>query len=256
MALPYTSALASFNARDAWHQRRQFLLTSLIMFSQNSLFFAIWIIFFGVAGNVRGWTLSDLMIFNGVVTFGLGVALLAADGTRKIGTKIISGELDIYLVRSRHPLPQMMFTQANNASLGDMAFGLGLMAWAGVDTPGWLLAGAASLLICVLFLAVTVCLQTLAFYVRGGDRLSDSLFETMICLGTIPQQAQSGLMKLLLFTVLPAGFMVVLSVEIVRQHSLQLLLWLACATLGYSLLAIAAFNFGLRRYTSATGWKV
>jgi ABC-2 type transport system permease protein len=254
--LAYARAIANFTARDAWHQRRQFLLTSLIMFSQNCMFFAIWIIFFGVAKSVRGWSLPDLMIFNGVVTLGLGIALLIADGTRKIGLKIVSGELDAYLVRRRHPLPQLMFTQANNASLGDMAFGLGLLAWVGIDPAGWLLAGAAALLICILFLAVTICLQTLAFHLRGGDRLSDSLFETIICLGTIPQQTQTGVMKLLLFSVLPAGFMVVLPVEIVRHHSLLLLLWLAMATAGYGLFAIAAFNIGLRRYTSATGWKV
>jgi ABC-2 type transport system permease protein len=237
-------------------QRRQVLAISAAMFIQNLLLFVLWIIFFGTVKNVRGWTLADFETFYGIVAGGFGLTFFWADSCWHVAGKIINGDLDTYLVRPRHPLPQLLLGTLGMACLGDIAYGGFLLGLARLNLEGWLLALITALLIGTIQVATCLLLQTLGFYLAGGDRLARQLFDMFLSLGTIPQQTQTGVMKLLLFSVLPAGFMVVFPVEIVRQHSLHFLLWLAMATLGYSLLAIAAFNFGLRRYTSATGWKV
>jgi ABC-2 type transport system permease protein len=109
------------------------------------------------------------------------------------------------------------------------------------------------LLIGLLFLAIGICLQSIAFFTAGGSALADQLFETMICLGTIPQHTNGLVVKVILFTILPAGFMAIMPVEIVHRHSLALLAVLALAVSAYLAISVAIFNRGVSRYTSATG---
>ena len=252
----YLPALLRLNVRGALAQRRQILFTSGAMFTQNLLFFLLWVIFFGTVKNVRGWTIADFETFYGIVVGGFGLAFFWADSCGQIAGKIISGDLDAYLVRPRSPLPQLVLGPVGMSCLGDIVYAVLLLSLAQLSLQGWLLALLTALLTGIIQVATFLLVQTLGFYLAGGDRLARQLYDMFLCLSAVPQQAQTGVIKLLLFTVVPAGFLVVLPVEIVRQHSLHLLLWLASAAAGYALLAIAAFNHGLRRYASATGWTV
>jgi ABC-2 type transport system permease protein len=74
-------------------------------------------------------------------------------------------------------------------------------------------------------------------------------------LAMTPQNTQGRFMKIMLFSILPAGFIVILPVEIVRDRAIQWFVVLVPAIAIYWALAIWIFNRGLRRYTSATGWS-
>ena len=146
---------------------------------------------------------------------------------------------------------------ANVTSLGDMVFGLLLLSFfAHLSPAGYCLSLLATLLIGALFVALALVFQSLAFFLDGGDRLASQLFDTMLCLGTIPQHTESMVVKIAMFTVLPAGFMAIMPVEIVQRESFALLAGLAGAVMVYLSLAVAFFHFGLKRYKSATGWQV
>ena len=253
----YLWALFRANLRVMRARWRQFLLTSLMLFIQNGLFFCMWIIFFGTVKDVRGWGLPEVEIFQGVVNAGLGFALFFGDGSWHIDGKIERGDLDVFLTKPRHPLPLLVLGESFGFSgPGHFAFGLLLFGLAHLSLYGGLLVMLASLLAGGLILAVNVCCKTLAFYLHDSGSLPNQLMDMFVVLSIIPQHTEGAAMKFFLYTILPAGFMAVLPVEIVRRESLGLLFWLAVAVAGYSLLAIALFDLGLRRYTSATGWRV
>ena len=256
MRSSYMTALLRHSFLSASGSRGQFAIQSGTMFAQNLLFFALWIIFFRVVPSVGGWTLADIGAFHGVLNAGIGLAFFFADGARRLGTKVLTGDLDIFLARPRHPLPQLLTVQANASSLGDIAFGLFLIAaFAHLDATGLVMAAWVTVTIAGLFVAVAIFFQSLAFFTAAGPALAEELFNMILCLGTVPQNLQGMVGKFILFTILPAGFMTIVPVEILRHHSPLLLLGLTTAVTAYLVIAVAMFHAGLRRYTSATGWS-
>jgi ABC-2 type transport system permease protein len=90
--------------------------------------------------------------------------------------------------------------------------------------------------------------------VKGGGRLGEQLYTMINVLAMTPQNTQGRFMKVALFSILPAGFIVILPVEIVRDRAIQWFAVLVPAIAIYWVLAVCVFQRGLRRYTSATGW--
>ena len=233
-----------------------FIGWSLTMFFQNLMFFLFWVLFFSDIQDVGGWGLPQVAVFQGAATLGVGLAFLFANGARWIANVVISGEMDIYLVRPRAPLLQVLTLHSDPSTIGDIVFGIVLiLAFGRLDLAGVLFALACAVCIAVLFVSVSVLFDSVIFYSRAGREVSQTLFRTVMTLSTIPQHTQGVAFKVLLYTLLPAGFMVILPVEAVRRQSFGLLGLLAAASLAYTLLSMAVFNRGLRRYTSATGWS-
>jgi ABC-2 type transport system permease protein len=255
MNLAYARSLLMQPLAAAANNRGRFAALSLTMTLNNVLFFLLWVIFFAAVGQVKGWHLSEVALFQGVGVIAFGMAFFMGDGATRIARRILSGELDSFMVRPRHPLPQLVTLEADASCPGDILYGVILLvAFAHLDLAGFVLALASALLIATLFVAMAITFQSLAFYLSGGGALAEQLLNMMMCLGFTPQHTQPMLMKFILFTVLPAGFMVILPVDIVRHHSPSTLLILASAVSAYMGFAVWFFNRGVRRYTSATGW--
>ncbi len=234
---------------------RDFMILSVAMFLQNLLFFVLWIVFFSTVHDVKGWHLSDIAVFIGVLNIAVGLAGFFGTGSRWIGYKILSGDLDTLIVRPRHPLPQLLTSMCDPSTPGDAAYGLLLLlAFGHLGFLQLLLALVSSILLAVLVLAVSIMFQSLAFVSKGGAQLGNEAYSALFSVGSVPQHTQGVAFKMILFTVLPAGFITITPVEIVQQDSLLLLLALTGCVAGYMSLAAWVFERGLRRYTSATGW--
>ena len=60
-------ALAGANLRSAAEGPWSFIALAGFMAANNFIWFALWWLFFGVAGDLRGWTLSDVAALYGIV---------------------------------------------------------------------------------------------------------------------------------------------------------------------------------------------
>ncbi len=251
----YIPALLRQSLKAAGTNRLQFAFLGSAMFAQNAIFFLVWIVFFGTIHDVKGWRLSDLALFQGILCMGIGGAFFLAEGSRHLAERIRDGELDTYLIRPRHPLPQLISLDINASSLGDLVYGAVLVLATRPGVEELLLALVLAVCVGTLYVALVITFQSLAFFINGGGRLADELFMTMICLGSVPQHTEGVLMKIVLFSVLPAGFVAIVPLEVIREHSLLLLGLMVGAVTVYAGIAVALFHAGLKRYTSATGWQ-
>ncbi len=247
--LSYIAALLRANGKAHYTEWKRPLLLSAFMVFQNFLFFLLWVVFFGAVRQVKGWQLEDVALMFGLGATTIGLALFMADGARTIALAVQDGSIESFLAKPRHPLPALLLSRSNAASLGDIVSGPLWWVFFAHVTPWqfWGLLGL-SVIAAVIFLASLVMFFSLAFWVQRAEPLSYKLFEILITMTMVPQNVQPMGLKLAMFSVLPAGFMVFLPITLLRDFSWPVLAVLLGATVVYSSLAVWVFNVGVRRY--------
>jgi ABC-2 type transport system permease protein len=104
----------------------------------------------------------------------------------------------------------------------------------------------------LIFLFFTVAANCLAFFIGNAEGLSFQLFNALLTFTTYPTGIFSGIGKLVLFTVVPAGFISYLPIGVLRKVQLPFLF----GAVGVSLVLCAGgtwlFYCGLKRYASGS----
>ncbi len=245
------------NLLSAMEYRVSFITLILGMIFNNVIYFVFWLLFFDRFEEVRGWTLQDMILLFAVVATGLGLALMLFGNSNRIARIIAEGGLDPYLSLPRPVLLHVLASRSSVPSLGDFTFGLIWFALAGDFTP----RHVGIFLICVLiatltFTAALVLVNSLAFWLGRAEILADQFQNALITFSLYPSTLFEGPARLFLFTLMPAGLIGALPVELLRQFSLATLGWLCLGTGTLLALAILVFHQGLRRYESGSAIQV
>jgi ABC-2 type transport system permease protein len=245
----YIAGMLEINLRTVLDRPLRSFGMSFAMWVQDLLLFAGWIVFFHAVGRVRGWGLPELYLLYGMQFCSYGISNLVTDGVRQLGHRIETGDIDLYLTWPRSVLPPIVIARCNPANLGDICAGLTLLvAGAGLSPLGVALAVVTACLMGVLFESAKLTYHSLAFFVRGGSRMGEYLTDSMYYLSIVPQEGHGVFMKALLFSAIPAGFLVIVPVSAVRDFNLMELGGLALVDCLYGAFACWFFSLGLKRY--------
>jgi ABC-2 type transport system permease protein len=104
----------------------------------------------------------------------------------------------------------------------------------------------------VVFTATAVVIYSSAFWLGRNDGIMRQLVDAMILFGSYPDRLFDGGLRLLLFTLIPAGFVSFTPARLLFAASPSEAALLALATLGYALAAFWTFDRGLARYSSGS----
>ena len=191
------------------------------MIVNNLILFSVWWLLFQKIEEIRGWKLVDIAALYGVVTGGYGLAVIFGGGALKLSRMISEGDLDSYMTQPKNLLFYVMGSDSALSGWGDIASSLFFLTLSGYVTLT-IIPLVFFILICVaiLFLASAVLIHSLAFWVKSVSTLSQQLLEFTVILSVYPPSIYQGILKILLFTIVPAGFMGYLPVELLRQPSL------------------------------------
>lgn len=256
-ALPYLSALLATSLKASLAHRAAFWMQVVLMALNDLLFFCIWWIFFARFPEVRGWTLHDMYAGYGFVALTFGLYVVLAGGTRDLAARIVRGELDALLTQPRALLPRVALSHSIASGWGDIGFGALLLALSGKvalsTLPPLLLLVAASALVLA---ATAVLAGCLAFWAGDLDGLPRQVTEFLLIFSLYPSPLFTGGLRVVLFTLLPAGFVGFLPAEYLHAPRPGLLLAAVGGALGYALLAVLVFGRGLRRYESGNHLRV
>jgi len=248
--LTYHWALMRANMLSYAPEKKRLFIMSFFMMVQNAMFFVLWGIFFGSVSEVKGWQLEDVARMYGIVAFSVGASLFFFNGVRSIAYRINDGTLDGFITKPRAVLPALLMSSSLPASIGDMAFApivwitFGNLAWGEVP-----LLLFVSLISVVIFLSMTIIIFSAAFWLKGQTRFSEQLFEMLIISSSMILRGQPFGVRLVIFTILPAGFITYLPTQLVRDYDGVTMAVLLAAALFYAGLATLIFKAGLRRYS-------
>lgn len=247
----YLGALAWQNIRAGFALGRMAVVAAVVMFANNLMFFVSWLIFFENFSTLGGWELADISVMYGIAGWAFGLMLVMAGGVRDIARTIADGALDVHLRRPRHPLPSLLFSRSGVSGWGDMASAPVFWFWFGnltlADLPLVLALATAGT---VILTAMMVVIQSAAFWVPKSTGMADDLFNMLVSITVYPQHTHGFLLRMLLFTILPAAFISLLPVEALREGAS----WKAAATVAaalvYAWIAALIFARGLKHYAS------
>ncbi|RYZ08680.1 MAG: hypothetical protein EOO73_07450 [Myxococcales bacterium] len=251
--IAFLGALFRTNLKAVTSLRGSFLLSMTFMALNNATFFVFWWVLMARVGSLRGWALPDVELLFGVSAAGFGLMQAVCGGAVHLSRFVEEGALDPLLVQPQPTLPYVLGCRSQASGFGDLASGIAFVAHAGYLTwgraPFVLVAVLAS---CVTFTATCITFFSLAFWLKRTHALSRQLVDVVITFSLYPEPIFGGALRLLLFTLLPAGLVSYLPTSLVRQPSWSVAACVLAATAAHLWLAARLFRRGLARYSSGS----
>ncbi len=247
----YVCTVMAMALRTVMRDRRLFITMNVMMVIQNAMYLLVWVVFFGNFSSLRGWGIEEVLTLFGVAAFAYGLAFSICGGVQDMARIILDGDLDTYLATPRHPLLGILFRESRISGLGDMA--TGVLLWVFVAGHGVVeVVALVFMAVCGagIFLALTIMAHSLPLYLRVGSVVPERLLESFVLLASYPTHGFGFAAKVILLTVVPAGFINLVPVEAVRTGNPALVLAVAGASVGYLAISVLVFERGLRNYTS------
>lgn len=240
------------NLASALEYRASFVTQAFGMALSNSTFiFFWWIAFQQLGGRIAGYSFDDVMFIWAAASAAFGLMSILFANVRSLSRLIISGELDTFLLQPCNVLVNVIAAKTSLSAYGDLAYGFILMALTqGGDGAAWLWFLVSVVLGGMLMCAVTLSAHVCTFYLGDASVIGSMATEFLINFSIYPEGIYGPVMRAVMYTVIPAGFIVHVPLRLARGESLWLAAALFLAAAAYFAFAVWFFYRGLKRYES------
>ncbi|MFC3344158.1 ABC transporter permease [Paenibacillus abyssi] len=249
--LRYLLTCWKLNAAGAMEFRLSFFLTAGMMFINNCIWLVFWGIFFTKFPVVNGWELRDVMLMWAVAAGGFGWANMLFGNFTRVAAITAAGQLDVYLTQPKPVLLSVLASRMSLMAIGDFMFGWVIYGLVGDHSLRGLALFMLGLLISgLLIMFFTLVANSLAFYIGNAEGLAFQVFNGFLALTTYPTDIFRGGVRIILFTLVPAGFISYIPIGLLGGIQDSFLIGALGITALVAGIGIAFFYHGLRRYTS------
>lgn len=240
-----TSMKASISLR--WN----FFFEMFLMMFNNLIFFSMWWIFFLQFNDIAGWQLRDMAALMAIGTGAYGLRQICFGGVKSLARNIVSGGLDPFMTQPKNLLIHIIGARSMPKGWGHLCTSLLLIYLAGLTDAYTLGVIFISIICgCIVFASMSIISHSLAFWLGPIETLAQKYCDSLFLFALYPSNIYSDILRFMMFTVLPAGLISYLPVELVREFSWLHLGGVVGGALFLWCLAFAIFYSGLRRYES------
>ena len=102
-----------------------------------------------------------------------------------------------------------------------------------------------------ILVSLSVILSSLSFWFSKTDVLSDTVNRLMTNFATYPDGIFKGVVKVMLYTIIPVGITTYIPVRLLTEFNFNLFILIILVTIILVALAFIIFNKGLKRYSSS-----
>lgn len=240
-----------FNLKAHLEYRAAFFSQMLAMILNDCVWVFFWTMFFTRFPVIHGWGAADVITLWAIAAAGFGIAETVCGNTGQLAALIARGELDAWLLYPRALLAHLVLGKMNATAFGDAVFGYVVyIAFVHPDLQHMLLFTALTFSVALAFVGMNILAGSLSFYVGNAQALADQWRFAMITFSTYPASLFDGPVRLILYTLIPAAFVSYLPIEALHNFSLVEAGLSLLGSIGVTLVAVAVFYHGLRRYES------
>lgn len=243
------AAEASASMRMSFADKGNFALQVGGMILNDVVFLSLWVLFFAGFRSVGGWGMADVALLLGLTMSIVGYAGVFAGGYRDLANAILRGDLDALLTQPKGLIARMLARDSIATAWGDALVGalillfFARLEW--VDLPLVILAVAAG---ATIYVSAAIAFASLAFWASGARSFARDLTDFTLLFSSYPGSVHEGVVKIAAYTILPAGFVVLAPVRMLREPSPATLAVVVGAAVLYATIAAGLFHWGLRRY--------
>ena len=209
------------------------------------------VLFFKSFKSVGSWTFNDMISLMTIVSGSYGLSKVLFGGTKDLAKSIMAGNLDSFMTQPQNVLLYAISAKSHAKGWGHIMTAVILMFIGGETTlynfPLLLLLIAGG---CCVFSAFGIIISSLAFWLGAIDSVSRKLIDALFLFVGYPVNIYSGAVQFMMFTLIPAGVIGYLPVELLREFSWRYLCIFLGSVACFIYLACFVFYKGLKKYES------
>ncbi|GEK35464.1 ABC transporter permease [Kurthia sibirica] len=249
--LNFLTHVWKLNFLSAMEYRVNFIIQIVMMILNNALYFIFWIIFFETFTAVNGWDLSNMLLLFSIVTTGAGIAFIFFGNATRLSSLIEDGQMDYYITLPKNPLFYSISSRTSISAVGDVIFGVFIFFFLiEFNAHKLILWVICSILVAAILTAYVSILGTMAFWTGRAQVLSEQGINAIMTFAMYPSSIFNGYTRLILFTVIPAGFISEVPVSLLNEPNLISLSILCVFTVIICSFSYWLFGRGLKNYES------
>lgn len=243
------AAEASASVRMSFADKGNFALQVGGMILNDVVFLSLWALFFAGFRSVGGWGMADVALLLGLTMSIVGYAGVFAGGYRDMANTILRGDLDALLTQPKGIIARMLARDSIATAWGDALVGaLILVFFARLEVTDLPLVVVAIGAGATIYVSASIAFASMAFWVSGARTFARDLTDFMLLFSSYPGSVHEGVVKIAAYTILPAGFVVLAPVRMLREPTPGALVVVVGAAAIYAAIAAGLFHWGLRRY--------
>ena len=230
--------------------KASFIANIFFMVLNNSAMVVQWVVLFALKPEFGGYTLKQVLLLWAMAAGAFGFSRFFFKKAFSLSEVINSGKLDAFLVQPKSVLLAAITSDVEVSAIGDMLFSLIFFCIYGFSFTGLILFVLFCILGGFILTAISVILNSLSFWIGNADMLADVGNSLMINFATYPDGIFKGIVKWILYTIIPLGVVVYLPIKTIVSFNPLYLFIIITATIVIVATAILLFNIGLKKYSS------
>ena len=249
--IKYLSYCVKCNITQAVSNKKSFVIQTIFMFLNNLIWLAFWfILLYNSGGNINGVKLNDIIYLWSAPTLSFGLCLFIFGGVEDISRMVANKEIDSVIVKPKHSLISLITSSSKLSAMGDLIYGLVLGIWAVNFNPLryiWFII--ISCIGAVGFLGIMIFVESLSFWLGDISRSARIYSMTLLLTFTIyPENMFTGILKIAMYTVIPAMYIAHVPIRIIKHFDIKLLLFELIIISLMMVISVVTYNRGLKRY--------
>ncbi|MCX8074190.1 MAG: ABC-2 family transporter protein [Clostridia bacterium] len=241
------------NLKSVFEYRLSFIIQSIFMFINNGVWLVFWIIIFKNNGdNINGVNFETILYLWSIPVISFGIAYFFFGGVSNINSYIMSGQMDSCMLQPKHPLLNVLTSKCNFSAFGDLMYGvvIGLIV-VKFNILEFILLFTMGMFGAIFYLSLEIILRSICVWIGDTEIIARKYIDTLfITFSIYPENLFTGLLRILLYTVIPVGYMAYIPINIMTRFNLLSLLIVLISGIAYLYLAIFLFNKAMKNYES------
>jgi len=254
----YLIRIICCNLKSAFEYRKSFIIQTIFMMVNNCFFLIFWSVVFNINGkNINGIEMKDILYLWSIPTISYGMAYFFFGGIKELSTKIITGGLDIYLTQPKSVFLSVITSRSDFSAFGDFAYGLLLSIIVSENIIHFLEIMFYSVIACIIMISTLTIIMSLSTWLGDVKEIAEKYEHNfLINFSTYPEAIYGNITKFILYTIVPAGYIVHLPIKLLGNFTIKGLLILILATSIYVCIAILIFKKVLVKYESGNSMRM
>ena len=228
-----------------------FITNIIFMILNNASFIVQWVVLYSLKDNVGGYTFKQVLLLWGIAAGTYGFSRFFFKKAFSLSETINNGKLDSFLVQPKNVLLSAITTDVEPSAIGDLLYGYIMLFVFGITIENFLLFTLFTITGGLITVAIAVILGSLSFWFNKTDIIADVGNSLMTNFASYPDGIFKGLVKGLLYTLIPVGIVNFIPVKVITEFNLGLMLIVIGVTILTITLAFIVFFKGLKKYSSS-----